>query len=532
LGSNIILYNLIIAVFFLSPKLSADQLTSLENHPFIKCETPRAMEIDFSGAGKIASRLDLDTSVLSSLGHFRVHYDTSGYHAPDPEDLDLNGIPDYVDSTLVYLEHAWDLQVNQLGYDPPMDDNGEGGGDEIDLYIKEYGSTAYYGVSKAVNKVNGSSSAYIEMDSNFKESQYASKGYDAVRITTAHEFFHVIQFRYSYDLTLSWWMEQSAVWMEEREWDDVNDYLAYLPYFFNYKSYALDSNTGNYKYGAAIWAIYLAKKFGDDQIKWIWKQIESTGKLSISVFDEVIPAGLGEAYREFMVWNYFTNDRANTFDFFPDSDMFDNYMGMDYRADFSPTLVDFNNINHLSSKYTELLFANGWGEHDAVRVNVIPGAGGSFKSSLVFYNSPDEYTVHVINPGGEEIPLKQTWDKVVVITSCTNFSNSNYEYTLDTEILSGVYVENSPLYALKLHGAYPNPFNPSTTIRFALSEPGYVSVRVFNSQGQMAAELYSGNLTAGEKRIFWKPENLAGGIYFINITTPHGTKTTKSLFLK
>jgi hypothetical protein len=50
--------------------------------------------------------------------------------------------------------------------------------------------------------------------------------------------------------------------------------------------------------------------------------------------------------------------------------------------------------------------------------------------------------------------------------------------------------------------------------------------------GQKIANLYEGIMDRGEKRLFWKASDLAGGIYFIHISTPNGSKTVKTLLMK
>lgn len=517
-------------VLSISSSLYAGEIVSSNYYPSLKCETPEILKEYFTGVRKIASRYERHTSVVSSESHFRVHYDTTGYHAPDMTDRDRNGIPDYVDSTLVYLEYAWDIEVNQLGYDPPLSDNGIGGGDEIDIYIREFGAGGY-GYTEPENTVNGSSSAFITIDNNYIESQYSSKGYDGLRVSTAHELFHTIQFRYITDFSISWWMEQSAVWMEEQVWDNVNDYIAYLDYFFRDKNSSLDSNLGNFMYGAALWPIYLSKRYGTDIVKHIWETLASSEIRTISMFNEVIPEGLSAAYNEFALWNYFTKDRANTIDFYPDSDRFNLLMGIDYYANFSPDTFSLP-VHHLTSRFIEILFIGVWGEQDALRIKVTPGVNAATTSSLVWYSDPYNYKIHTVAPSGEDIPLDGKWEKAVLITSCTNTTGRDYRFSVDTAILEGVYVENEQPPTFSLFGTYPNPFNPSTTIRFTLKEEGAVSVRVFDIQGQKVDELFEGELTAGEKRILWKPENIAQGVYFVNITTPNGSETTKTLFLK
>ena len=523
----------LLPVFFLASLLSADEPAYNHSRSFVKCGTPDILRDYLTGVSNIAARFDLSDSLLSSLGHFRVHYDSTGYRAPDPTDADKNGIPDYVDSTLVYLEYAWEIEVNRLGYDPPRGDNGEGGGDEIDVYIRNYG-TGTYGATYAVNTVDGRSSAYMVIDNDYSESQYASKGYAGLRVTTAHEFFHVIQYGYVTDYSLRWWMEQSAVWVEEYVWDDVNDYLAYLDYFFKddvRNKTSLDSNSERFMYGAVVWPMYLSKRFGDGIIKQLWEQLTSTGIHKITVYDDVIPGGLSSAFNEFAVWNYFIKDRANTEDFYTDGDMFGYAISMDWSADSSPS-VESLEANHLTSRYIEILFAGEWEKHDALRVQVTPDGSGSFESSLVFFNNPYDYRIHILDPEGENIPLARDWEKAVLITSCTNTSGSDYIFTYSAEMVEGVHTVDAAPVNFSANNAYPNPFNPSTTIGFYLPERVHVTVQAYNAGGQKVAVLHDGELGAGEKRLLWKPDGLAGGLYFVNIVSPSGSKTVKVMFLK
>ncbi|MFC1693764.1 MXAN_6640 family putative metalloprotease [Candidatus Latescibacterota bacterium] len=537
------LYNFILTfiiyTILLKPVCLADNQISHGNQSFIKCETPIILEHYLTGAGKItAARLIngepadtlLPAQTVSTEGHFRAHYAESGFHAPDTADLNSNGIPDFVDSTLIYLEYAYDLIINELGYDPPLYDNGAGGGNEIDVYLKNYGHGGY-GATYPENTVDGSSSAYIVIDNDFSEDQYATKGYDALRVTTAHEFFHTVQFRYYTNYSLIWWMENSSVWMEERVWDDVNDYLAYLNYFFNSKTTSLNTNVGNYMYGSAIWAMYLAKRYGDDIIKQIWKYISETKTVDIASFDNVIPDGLPAAFNEFAVWNYFTNYRANTDDFYPDSDMFPYTMEMDITKHAFP-VVDSLGTNHLTSRYVEFLFLTDWSDNNALKIELLPRENSTLANSILFFNNPYDYRIHTVKPEGETIPLVKPWGRAVMITSCTNTSGEGFRYVFNADYTISTRMENEPLYAFVLHGTYPNPFNPSTTITFTLSEPCHVLVRVFNIHGQHVAELFDGELGAGEKRMLWKPSGIAGGIYFLTVTTPSGSLTKKMLYMK
>lgn len=503
---------------------------------FVKCETISRLENRATGAAKIAVRPENETmqaSAVSEAGHFRVHYDTTGYNAVSMTDIDKNGVPDYVDSTLVYLEYAWDILVNQLGYREPMSDNGRGGGDEVDCYIKEFGNGSY-GYSESDTYTGAPSSAYVFIDNNYIEKQYASNGMAGLRVTTAHEFFHIIQFAYVTDYTLSWWMEQTAVWMEEQSWPDINDYLAYLRFFFeDYQTYktSIDSNMGNFMYGAGIWPMFLSKRFGPDIIKHSWETYGSSTSRSVSLLDTVIPAGLGSAFNEFSNWCYFTNFRANTTDFFPDSDQFPYSVILEADVTESPSTVSVSSA-HMTSRFTEILFVGEWGEHDALRITLKPDRENSQVCSIILYSSPTDYKIVPLDSETNDIPLGRTWQKAILVTSCVATTSYGYRLQYTAEISPSSNVEDMTIQPFAISGVYPNPFNPSATLSFTLPESGSVTVSAYNAAGQKVADLHDGFMSAGNKQVFWKPSGLAGGVYFLRVTAGGFTKTAKTLYLK
>lgn len=88
-----------------------------------------------------------------------------------------------------------------------------------------------------------------------------------------------------------------------------------------------------------------------------------------------------------------------------------------------------------------------------------------------------------------------------------------------------------------LYRNYPNPFNPTTTIRFDVARSGPVRVKVFNLLGQEVATLVSGFFEAGQHRTVWDGKNrfgrqAASGVYFYRIETPGYSRSRKMLLLK
>ncbi len=83
-----------------------------------------------------------------------------------------------------------------------------------------------------------------------------------------------------------------------------------------------------------------------------------------------------------------------------------------------------------------------------------------------------------------------------------------------------------------LHGAYPNPFNPTTSLSFSLPEAGRVTLTVFDVQGKVVARLADGRRSAGTYQVTFDASNLASGIYFARLEAGAQIATQKLLLLK
>jgi hypothetical protein len=79
---------------------------------------------------------------------------------------------------------------------------------------------------------------------------------------------------------------------------------------------------------------------------------------------------------------------------------------------------------------------------------------------------------------------------------------------------------------------YPNPFNPTTTFRFALPERTHVDLYVYNLRGQLMTRLLNNNREAGVHEIRWDAQDFPSGIYFVRLSTEAFTKTQKVTLLK
>ena len=84
----------------------------------------------------------------------------------------------------------------------------------------------------------------------------------------------------------------------------------------------------------------------------------------------------------------------------------------------------------------------------------------------------------------------------------------------------------------KIGAAYPNPFNPSTTLEIAVPEAGYVSVQVYNVMGQVVATLAEGQMAANTYQFTWNAGDMASGMYFVKAQLGDQIGTQKLMLLK
>jgi predicted GH43/DUF377 family glycosyl hydrolase len=78
----------------------------------------------------------------------------------------------------------------------------------------------------------------------------------------------------------------------------------------------------------------------------------------------------------------------------------------------------------------------------------------------------------------------------------------------------------------------PNPFNPSTIIRFDLPQAERVHLAIYNLRGELVATLVDGNLAPGSHAFTFDGRGLATGVYFYRVTTEKFSATKKMLLAK
>lgn len=93
------------------------------------------------------------------------------------------------------------------------------------------------------------------------------------------------------------------------------------------------------------------------------------------------------------------------------------------------------------------------------------------------------------------------------------------------------------LPAVALHPNHPNPFNPSTTLKFSLSRDSQVRLTVHDLMGRAVRTLVEGDRPAGEHSVLWdgrddRGEAVGTGVYFVRVETRDGVDSRKIALIK
>jgi hypothetical protein len=88
----------------------------------------------------------------------------------------------------------------------------------------------------------------------------------------------------------------------------------------------------------------------------------------------------------------------------------------------------------------------------------------------------------------------------------------------------------------RIYPNYPNPFNPSTTIRYSILKGSAISIRISNILGETVKTFYHGYRAAGDYQVIWDGRDNKGncvdaGIYLFDITSDEGTLATGKMIL-
>ena len=99
-----------------------------------------------------------------------------------------------------------------------------------------------------------------------------------------------------------------------------------------------------------------------------------------------------------------------------------------------------------------------------------------------------------------------------------------------TGIQSSSFVDAPKTF--KLEQNFPNPFNPSTVVKFSTPVTGSVKVAIYTTAGQLVSILVDEVLNAGTHEVTFNAGNLTSGIYFCRMSSGSFNQIQKMILMK
>ena len=238
--------------------------------------------------------------------------------APDLADGDTNGVPDWVETVIGVFDEVWAVEINALGYRMPLKDGaGSDQGRGLDIYLADIGNDGIYGycTNDRPRRHSRSQPAYCVIDNDFAEEDFSPGvfGLDALKVTAAHEFFHAVQFAYDWQERL-FFMEGTAVWIEDEVFDEVNALYDFLhDSALHQPEVPLDAGDTrpdeNFEYGSWLFWRFLSERHGEELIREVWEFSAGSSKVFPTLREALRRRGssLSDAMAQFALWNRAVN---------------------------------------------------------------------------------------------------------------------------------------------------------------------------------------------------------------------------------
>lgn len=161
-----------------------------------------------------------------------------------------------------------------------------------------------------------------------------------------------------------------------------------------------------------------------------------------------------------------------------------------------------------------------------VRVPAVVGLGATIalnspdavpQAGSVLIGSADWSDSYLADPFFQQVGYRGAFDPALPMSGqwtaqWTNFAPQTTDYTLPTSPVRGLPALRASL------SNQPNPFNPSTTIRFSAPKAGRATLAVFDLRGHKVASLLDGEIAAGDHSLQFSGEGLPSGTYFYRLS--------------
>jgi hypothetical protein len=203
-----------------------------------------------------------DKNIFIYSEHFRVLFGTSYSSSILTRE--------FADKILGFAEKSWEVEIGELGFQKPS------GSDKyfIDIYIAN--RNAYNYPKSETVRVGSSYAGYASLypDGTPYIVINPTIGEKVLQVTVAHEFFHTVQYAYFNGDDMSdavwydniWFLEGTAVFMEDEVFPDNNDYISLADNYTQTAHRSLEYYNGSCEYGKSILFKFFRERYGSMEI--------------------------------------------------------------------------------------------------------------------------------------------------------------------------------------------------------------------------------------------------------------------------
>ena len=481
---------------------------------------------------KTTYRPDNEEIFVSENNLFKLHFDNSGNDSI-AQVYTLNAsIPDYIIRASQYLEASYFYLKDTLDFlVPPIDDPSD---PQIDVYFSNLGN-GNYGSTTPENEVTSTTraydyTAYIEIDNDMIGDLYYTQDTSALKVTCAHELFHVFQVGYNFFYTDVWYLEASAVWFEDKMFPEVNDYIQYTEKFKDNWGGQIDRYGNPDFYQLCSWNIYLDEKYQENAhnpIMKIWENIlEENAMAALTTFLTSNGSNWKNALSEWGVSHIYCGE-----EYFPNQSLFPD-------AEIIPSLK-------FSSHTNNYFYYN---DDQTMNIQIVNG-----KYSNTFYKIADinipQINIHFESDNSCQISAVLFDGN---ITNTYNISSNSINIPITSSsadlflsigsqdsVIGNLIIEK---YFTELTSIYPNPVSLNQNIKleyFIQNSYNSGKINFFNILGQKtnSIQLNNTDLVEGKHKITISPQSISksntpSGIYFLQLKFPDKTFIKKFTFIK
>ncbi len=186
------------------------------------------------------------------------------------------------------------------------------------------------------------------------------------------------------------------------------------------------------------------------------------------------------------------------------------------------------------------------GTYDGIELKVYKN-GNLAESQMAIHPGPIDnpltpYQIGYSKYGGNDRYFDGGIDEVAIFNRALNESEIQWAYENGLNGLPLLITQNNILTnSFQLYPNFPNPFNPSTTLRFeipaSVKRQTAVELIIFNSQGQHIKTLYRGSILPGTHEVNWNGDSdsgqpVASGMYYAVLKMGKLIRTRKLLLVK